>query len=129
MITAVSALQACSSDSTPTGPSSASNAPVAGRAEVRVSGTVTDDNGAPVSGVILKVYSWGPANVQPVTRISSGSGFYSITVPSSAAISIFAEKQGYASAWHSRTGFQNALATVLKWDLQIYRNVDNGGTH
>lgn len=117
MISAVSAVQACSSDTIPTAPRSVTSQPVAEFGQLRVFGTVTDENGVPVAGVIVRVYPTTPSG-QPSSTVSDASGFYRVSLPSADGLAAFTEKDGYRSAWH--THFR-AHATELRWDLRISR--------
>lgn len=114
-ISAVSAVQACSGDIIPTAPSSVTREPASEPSQIRVSGTVTDDDGVPVSGVILKVTPW---NGQPLSAVTDGTGFYRISVLPAAGISVLTEKEGYVSAMHTHT---LTRGNDFQWDLRIYR--------
>lgn len=122
LIATASVVQACSSDAIPTAPSSVVAtsgtrpfAPESGRN--RVSGTVTDDEGAPVAGVKVTVCSWtavGPCSV----TVTESTGFYSVSFVFAAGVSALTEKAGYESKWHSRN---TPFAADFRFDLQINR--------
>lgn len=110
MIAAVSAVQACSSDTTLTAPSSIARGPAAARAQIRISGTVTDDDGAPVGGVTVSARGM-------FFVVTDNTGFYSVSTLSGLEIVALTTKEGYVSGWHSHsTGRAD-----LQWDLRIYR--------
>jgi hypothetical protein len=117
MIATASALQACSTDTIPTEPSSVTRAPSPAPAQLRVSGTVTDDDGMPVAGAKVTLYRWTTVG-EPCSVVTDSKGFYSVSLVSAAGISAFTEKAGYESTWQSRS---IALAADLQLDLRIHR--------
>jgi len=117
MIATASALQACSADTSLTEPSSVTRAPSPAPAQLRVSGTVTDDDGMPVAGAKVSVYRWTAVG-EPCSVLTDSKGFYSVSLVSAAGISAFTEKSGYESTWQSRS---IALAAALQLDLRIHR--------
>ena len=127
MICAVSAVQACSGDAFPTAPQSVSRGPAGTSAEVRqvrISGTVTNDEGAPVSGVIVKVFHW-TATGSPVSAVSDGSGLYNVSISSNDGFSLVTQKDGYVSAWQSH---RITNERELQLDIRIFRILrKNGG--
>jgi len=117
MIATASVLQACSSDTTLTEPSSVTRTPAPAPASVRVSGTVTDDNGMPVADAKVTVYRWSAAG-EPRSTVTDSKGFYSISVAWADGISAIAQKDGYESTWHSRS---LSPAADCQFDLRINR--------
>lgn len=117
MICAVAGVEACSSESNPTAPASVRSEPASELSQIRVSGTVVDDDGAPVPGVIVTILRWAP-NGWPLTTVTDDRGFYSVSVLSAAGISARTEKEGYVSATHTHT---LSRETAFQWDLRIYR--------
>lgn len=119
LLAAVSAVQACSSDAISTAPQFATRGPAGTTTEptqIRVSGTVTNDDGAPVAGVIINVYSL-PCRNRVASVVSDDAGFYSIRVRSGVDMIVSTEKAGYASVWLNHS----IGASDLQWDLRIYR--------
>lgn len=120
MIAGTSVVQACSSDTILAVPSSDTRAPAttptATSTQLRVFGTVTDDDGAPVAGVKVMIYSW--PNGGTSSAVTDNMGFYSTSFFSASGISAFTEKEGYESAWHSRN---NSRTLDGQFDLRIHR--------
>lgn len=117
MIATAPATQACSSDTILTEPSSVTHAPAPEPTQLRVSGTVTDDDGMPVAGAKVTVYRWTTVG-EPCSVVTDSKGFYSVSLVAAAGISAFIEKSGYESTWQSRS---IALAAALQLDLRIHR--------
>ena len=115
MISALFSVQACSNDRITAAPA-ITNGLVPGVFRVRVSGTVTNENGVPVAGVIVRLYR-GTPNSRPVTTVTDATGFYSVSFLSAADMWAFTVKEGYRSAWQSR---EIAGRAVFRWDLRIY---------
>ena len=123
MIAATSVVQACSSDTIPTGPASVTassvtrpSAPDLNR--LRVTGTVTDDEGVPVAGVNVTVCSWTAVGQPCSATVTDSMGFYSLPFVSTAGVAAHTEKEGYESAWHS---LSVTAAADLLFDLRIHR--------
>jgi hypothetical protein len=122
LIATASVVQACSSDAIPTAPSSVTPSSVArpsasDASRLRVTGTVTDDDGAPVGGVKVTVCSWtavGPCSA----TVTDSEGFYSSSFVLAAGVSARTEKEGYESKWHSRN---TPFASDFRFDFQIHR--------
>ena len=117
MVSAVSAVEGCSSDTIAPPPPSVRSQPVAELRQVRVSGTVTDQDAFPVSGVKVSVYRSSP-NGRSISTLTDDTGFYSVSLLSAEDIFAHVEKEGYRSAWVSR-GI--AAGSSFAWDLRIYR--------
>jgi len=123
MIAIASTVQACSSDRIVAGPSSVSSSPAPSvpsapqSTQFRVSGTVTDDAGAPVAGVKVTLYTWSNG-LTSTSAITDAMGIYSASFGSVSGISAFTEKEGYESKWHSASG---SITAYFKFDLQIHR--------
>jgi len=121
MIAATSVVQACSGDAIPTAPSSAASSAATGagapaRTQLRVFGTVTDDEGKAVAGVNVTIYSW--PNGGTSSAVTDNMGFYSSSFMPASGISAFTEKVGYESEWHVRN---NAPTLDGQFDLRIHR--------
>src|SRR5689334_3430797 len=80
LILAASAVQACSSDAISTGPVSVSRSGPTTPAAIQllVTGTVTDDEGTPVSGARVILYRW-MVSENPHTAVTDNAGLYSIS--------------------------------------------------
>ena len=119
MICAASAVQACSSEAIPTAPASVSGTmPLSPEAiQLRVSGVVTDEAGAPVVGAKVIVAPW-VGNGAPYAAITDNAGFYSISFLSAPGISVMPVKDGYESVWHSH---EISARVDFKFDLLIRR--------
>jgi hypothetical protein len=116
-------VQACSSDTIPTGPSSVTPSSVTRPSapepiQARASGTVTDDEGVPVAGVKVTICSWTAAGQPCSAAFTDSRGFYSISFVSTAGVSARTEKAGYESAWHS---LSISAAADFQFDLRIHR--------
>lgn len=122
LIATASVVQACSSDTIPTDPAFGTPASVsrpsgAGTTQLRLSGTVTDDDGVRVAGVRVTVCSWtavGPCSA----TVTDSEGFYTISFVPASGISVRTEKDGYESKWESRN---IASGGYLRFDLRIHR--------
>ena len=108
-------------------------------ASVQLSGVATDDEGAPVSGVTILVYPYGPAGLgNAVTTVTDASGQYSITFNSlltpggDLPVPVQTEKSGYESYRHDagpigcvlRDRSTNACppgASTFVQDVRVYR--------
>ena len=106
---------------------------------VQLSGVATDDEGAPVSGVTVLVYPFGPAGPgNGVTAVTDASGTYSMTFNSlltpggDLPVPVQTEKSGYESYRHDagpigcvlRDPSTNACrpgASTFVQNLRIYR--------
>ena len=122
LIATATLVQACSSDSIPTGPSTATPAgvtPPSGieTTQLRVFGTVTDDDNRPVAGVKVTVCGWTAAGPCSST-VTDSNGFYSAPFVSAPGVSARTEKPGYESKWHSRN---IASGADYHFDLRIHR--------
>jgi hypothetical protein len=119
LIATAPAVQACSSDTMITEPSSVTGAPAFAPAptSLRVTGTVTDDNGAPVADAKVTVYRW-TASGDPRSVVTDGNGFFSISVAAAEGISAIAEKAGYEAKWQSRSISREA---DCRFDLRMHR--------
>jgi hypothetical protein len=118
LIATASLVQACSSDTPPTAPSSSiTSSPVSEPTPIRVSGRVTNDEGVAVAGVKLTVSRW-PTGGPPYLAVTDNTGFYSISFVPAAGISVFTEKDGYESASHSHT---TSPGYDFQFDLRIHR--------
>jgi hypothetical protein len=122
LIAAVSAVQACSSETTLTEPLSVSRGPTTPPSQIRVSGTVTDDDGAPVAGVTVSFYRMS-SNGRAGSAVSDDKGFYSASVSSGFDVLALTTKEGFASAWHNHS----VGAADFQWNLSIYRTTKTGG--
>ena len=117
LIATATVVQACSSENNLIEPlPNINRSPVSEPTPIRVSGRVTDDDGVAVAGVKLTVYRW-PAAGPSFVAFTDNTGFYSISFVPSAGMSIFAEKDGYESAWHVRS----SPAADFQFDLRIHR--------
>lgn len=122
MLAAASLVQACADDSITTDPSfgqatSTQGAPIVTTGAIRVSGTVTDDDGVPVAGVKVTVYRWTPTG-EPHSAVSDDNGFYSVPFIYGDGISALAEKQGYERTWRSQS---LSAGLPLPFDIRINR--------
>lgn len=117
MISALLAVQACSNDRI-TGAPTVTNGVAAAVFRVRVTGTVTNEEGLSVPGVIVKVYR-GTPTARPVSVVTNATGSYSVSFLSAANIWTFTVKEGYRSAWQSH---EVAGRMVFRWDLRIYHS-------
>ena len=116
MISALFAVHACSNDRITAAPVTSGLVASDGLFRVRVSGTVTNDDGLPVSGVIVRVYR-GTPNGRVVTAVTGATGSYSVSLLSATDFWAFTVKEGYRSAWQSR---EIAGQMVFRWDLRIF---------
>jgi len=123
MIAAASVVQACSSDTIVAAPASATRPSVPSvpsapqSTQLRVSGTVTDDEGLPVAGVKVMVFR-STTSGSPSSAVTDSKGHYSISLLSADLISALTEKQGYESKWHTRS---TSGAADVQFDLRIHR--------
>jgi hypothetical protein len=85
--------------------------------QLRVSGTVTDDDGVPVSGVSVRIYRGYPSG-PPSSAVTDDEGVYRISFLSGEGMSAFTVKEGFLSAWQFHP---IATASDLRWDLRIHR--------
>ena len=122
MLAAVSAVQACSSDTTPTEPSPVTSEPTAAPATIRVWGIVTDDDGAPLEGVIVSIFRRSTFE-QPLSVVSDNAGLYSVSVLAGPGLLVLTTKEGYLSAWHSHS----IDGADLQFDLRVYRSPKTAG--
>jgi len=111
------AMQACARDTFPTSPGSGSRVPNVEISQLRLTGTVTNEDGAPVSGVSVKIYRW-PSGPQTVTTFTDSDGTYDVSLLSSTGVSAFTEKAGYQSEWHN---LDVSRGIYFQWDLKIHR--------
>ena len=119
MIATASLVQACSSDAIPTDPSHVATATASGSEafEIRVSGTVRDDDGVPVAGARVTLYRWTPTG-DPRSTLTDGKGFYSMPFVGAIGISAVAEKEGFERTWRSQNISRSG---DLQFDLKIHR--------
>jgi hypothetical protein len=85
---------------------------------------VTDNDGTPVPGVVVTIYRWMAVLDPGLAVITDDRGFYSMSFPSAAGISILVSKNGYASGWHTHLiGGEGDF----QLDVRIYRMPKTAG--